>query len=426
MSTADNNNLKQIKCPVCGGILNYNINERIYNCECCGAKFQKNDFQNDDFFIKLHSIDIKRQSGDFDTALAMYSDMIKEYSSFSGIDLKPLYWGKFLCEERIVFRHVAGGIPLPNFHEIVTTSFENYNKVIELCSTDLDKQIYTNQLNRILNTKQSYNNLFKTEKPFDIFISFKSVAYDTQLGFDIYNRFAKDYNIFFSPKSINEITPDTSEYSSRILFALNTSKVIILICSDTEHLIGEGWVRDEWMSAKRQKKIVIPILVNGFEYARLPKELRADQYFTDNKDLTYNLNTTLKKIFSTKNDQEKFDELLISYTKSTEYPIRLIDNLSELKKDKKFEEIGAHNKIENTLTDLRSKIDIFTDKKKYLAKEAVFNYIGLDDITDYNIAKTKIDIILKENFDKILNSQRSNGEKLKKTVKLLLLWCRFL
>ena len=54
----DNTNieLKQIKCPVCGGTLTYNMGERMYTCDFCGAKLQKNDFQNDDYFVKLSSI----------------------------------------------------------------------------------------------------------------------------------------------------------------------------------------------------------------------------------------------------------------------------------------------------------------------------------------------------------------------------------
>ena len=291
-----------INCPVCySEHLEFDEAKKIYNCLNCKTIIEKNEYQNDKYFVNLSIAETERQSGDFDKATGIYNDMLREYSNNKNVDLKPMYWGKYLCDERIVFRKTGNtekDITLPNFYEVLPDRSTNYNKVLSLCNTNDELNVYEEQYNKIINVKNTYRNLFDTLEPFDIFISFKA-SKDIETGQMIYNLLSNKYNVFFSPVSLYNMKPN-SEYTSNILYALKTAKILLLICSDNEYLNSSGWVRDEWKNFLRQmsydnSKYIIPFIVGDFLHQDLPSDLLSMQTAYNAEDLDSLIGSILKQ-----------------------------------------------------------------------------------------------------------------------------------
>ena len=186
----------------------------------------------------------------------------------------------FIVSLLVLFLAIPFGIYLPFFAE----------KFGELAS-------------KMQQVKHLYERINESSKPYDIFICFKKTASeggdtpDTGLATDIYNNFAKDYNIFFSERSLKNIA--VREFEPNIYYALYSAKVMLLLCSRKEYVESQ-WVKNEWSryyafaNHAGSDKTIIPIFIDDFSPRDLPMELSSYQGFKDDRHLFNDLKRLLK------------------------------------------------------------------------------------------------------------------------------------
>ena len=121
--------------------------------------------------------------------------------------------------------------------------------------------------------------------PYDVFLCHKTTKPDSKAhtedynrAFDLYHELTlQGYKVFFAPKEMAGVAAG-SDYEAAIYHALDTAKVMLLICSDADYLTS-AWVRSEWtrfleMADEKQGKCLLPLMYGGFAAREYPRELR--------------------------------------------------------------------------------------------------------------------------------------------------------
>ena len=309
----------QKKCPTCGGRLE-NLNGNQYECRSCHNVYELNE-RNANLYHDLQVASTFRESLNFKQAELMYKNLLKEYKDDN---LADVYWNLLLCEQRVMFESNERGEQFPSFYDIVPTEIEeseNYNKTIEYLNKFSPQNIatYVELVDKMYTAKRKCRTIKNTSKPYDIFICFKKskldgegVTEEYKLAFDLYNILSKDYNVFFSERSLNNIV--VREYEPNIYHALYTAKIMLVLCSKREYLESQ-WVKNEWSRFKMfstttsQTKAIIPIFMDGFQESALPDEIRTCQGIRADYSLTESLKSAVKAIL---NPADKQAELAAS------------------------------------------------------------------------------------------------------------------
>ncbi|MDE5602202.1 MAG: leucine-rich repeat protein [Clostridia bacterium] len=313
--------LIQKKCPTCGGKLEL-ISSNKYECRCCHNVYEMNE-GNTSLYDSLQAASTFRESLNFKQAEMLYKNMLKKYADD---DLSDVYWNLLLCEQRVMFETDQYGEQFPSFYDIVPADIDDseyYSKAMEYAQEyDTAKLIsFMNLANKMKEAKNKYRTIKNTTKPYDIFICFKKSSLtdpakltgDYQLAMELYNNLSKDYQVFFSERSLNNIV--VREYEPNIYHALYTSKIMLVICSDIDYLNSQ-WVRNEWSRFKMmsnttaQAKSIIPIFRNNFTPEQLPYEIRSCQGIMDNMSLLYNLTQAVSDILRPVDKQAELAEKL--------------------------------------------------------------------------------------------------------------------
>lgn len=299
------NEMSRLVCSTCGAEL---VLERknLYVCPYCGNHYsvEKNDPPSE----TLRLANACRESFDFAKAESLYLSLAK--SNPDG-DLSDVYWGLFLLEQRCVFEDDERGNRFPSFYDIVPYDIEQSQylklavKNAEVHGESEKAESYRTLAKRMQQLKLKYQTIKRTVKPYDIFICFKkntaqnAVTPDYKLAYELYNRLSKNYNVFFSERSLNNIV--VREYEPNIYYALYTSKIMLLLCSRRDYIDAQ-WVRNEWSRYREisknsaESKVIIPIFVDGFMPDFLPDELRSCQGVRADVNLMANLSEMIAGI----------------------------------------------------------------------------------------------------------------------------------
>ncbi|MBQ7307429.1 MAG: toll/interleukin-1 receptor domain-containing protein [Clostridia bacterium] len=300
--------LEKFSCPNCQSN-DFKIIDNIVCCNYCLSKFTKKQI-NSQMFVDLRLANIERNQANFDKAKTIYLNIIKNNANE---DLTDVYWGLFLCEQRVLFEEDGKGEKFPSFYRLnQDNSIEDssyFGKVLSyaLKHNKEKLEVFNNLAEKIENARKIYLDIKNTTKPFDIFICFKNTdnngnyTNDRQLAMDIYNEFSDKYNIFFSEKTLKNIKSNYREYEPNIYYGLYTAKVMLLLCSKTEYLESK-WLKNEWnrfSSINKQgtdNKCIIPIFTDNFNPNDLPESLWHNQGIFDDRKLISTLQTQLENI----------------------------------------------------------------------------------------------------------------------------------
>lgn len=356
-------------CPTCGSREFEDLDDKI-KCKCCFNTYDKTEdklpFTND-----LSQADNFRQMADFTHAKMIYKRVIDENPD---ADLTSAYWGVYLCDNNVVFEKDGKGDVFPSFYKVLTEqSVENeyYQRAIE-CSTAFHPDKTANLValaGKIDNDRKMYWDINAKSEPFDVFICFKNDnGLSSMWAREIYNRFTRKYNVFFSEETLKYIKSLYREYEPNIYYALYTAKVMIVICKDRKELESQ-WVQNEWFRFSEinkragMGKAIIPIFVDDFNPNNLPESLWHTQGLKADHQLIANLEEQLKEYLlhdssSAAKGSSKVDKERIEKDRALEKELQ--HRLSELEKSLKDTALSESVvKIQNLLNIMWIKIQEF-------------------------------------------------------------------
>ncbi len=354
-----------MQCNVCGGELVFDTTTSVYRCRCCRATYEKKE-QDVTLQTDMRQALNLRQSAKFVEARDIYKRVIAEHPDE---DLSDAYWGLFLCEQNVLFEVDGKGEMFPSFYRVTgddASESPACDKAIAYARRhDRGKMdVFCDLADRIDTAKRKYRTIAETTKPYDIFICFKKtgddgkITPDTQLATDLYNDLARDYNVFFSEKSLHGTV--VREYEPNIYYALYTAKVMLLLCSKKEYIESQ-WLRNEWgrftkFSKDAEGKAIIPIFLDGFNPSNLPDELWHEQGIADGRHLLRDLGDALKKIIHPVDEVEEmkrqFEEMMrVFQTTQAKQPVSTLSvsaTQTEEEQERKAEEERKRREAEET------------------------------------------------------------------------------
>ena len=264
------------ECRCCGMLLEYPDGLQVYNCPACGTPNERpkseglvlNNFRN---AIRL------QMAREFERAAASY-DMVFNAEP----DNAEALWGRLLCYYGAVFVNDGGKrryeIHMPRPKPL--REQDDFLRACELAEPSVRAQyerdaVYIDKANaRIIE-------LAEKKPPFDIFLCHKTTlpeggyTEDYNRAYALYNLLSKKgYRVFFAPVEMEGVSAG-EDYEAAIYHALDTSRVMLVVCSDPE-CVSSTWVQSEWSRYLEkidagQNKHLIPLLYGGMKAHALPR-----------------------------------------------------------------------------------------------------------------------------------------------------------
>lgn len=292
-----------LKCKICGGSLNVLPNSRMAVCEYCETKQVLPLFSDDSEQLLYDRANNYLSLNEYDKAENLFSQLL----SLCPND-PEIYWDLVLCKYGVTFAKdpkTNKYIPTCNrTHFQSVFQDENYKKAIEY-SDEEKVAYYKENATMIDNIQRGIISVFKKEKPYDIFISYKETdangnrTKDSIKAQELYDILTKEgYKVFFSRITLEDKIG--SEYEPHIYAALRSAKVMLTVCSSSEN-IESAWVKNEWsrfltLRQEDSSKTLIPL------YYDIPRSSLPDEFAIlaaqemNNEDFEQELIRGIKKL----------------------------------------------------------------------------------------------------------------------------------
>nr|MCR5092167.1 TIR domain-containing protein [Bacilli bacterium] len=275
----------ELCCCSCGGLLDSaKADGQVIKCEYCGKEQVIPSLDNEARLKSYRRATDLRLNKKFDDARRIYESMLLQFP-----DDFEVRWGLCLCKYGVEYIDDFDGKKIPICHRNLFESIledEDYLFAISHCD-GVSKEVMESDASYIDQVQKKYAQIAKTEKPYDVFISYKETELegknrtkDSLLAEELYDALTKEhYKVFFSRITLEDKLGQ--DYEPNIEFALSTAKVMLLVGTSVEN-IESTWVKSEWsrylifMRKERGKKTLIPCY-HGFDPYELPDEISAFQ-----------------------------------------------------------------------------------------------------------------------------------------------------
>lgn len=249
----------------------------VVRCKFCGHSFTlpKSDSAAVEFI----------RMGEHDLDSAKFDEAYSAFKRAASMDKNEpeAYFGMALSECKVRFIHDEANNRLqPVCHGFGGKKFtdsRNFNKAVELAS-DEQRLIYKVRGEEIDYIKTEFESLKNRGADYDCFICVKVTdgqgerTADYKRADDIYFALrGKGYKPFFSEREITNRSG--RDYEAMILYALYTSKCMIVVCGDEEYL-ATPWVKNEYsrfielMAGEEKESDAITVAFSGLPIERLP------------------------------------------------------------------------------------------------------------------------------------------------------------
>lgn len=265
-----------LECKQCGGQLIPDENQKIVYCKFCGSA---NAISVANRFGLYNRANYLRRQNEFDRALGVYEDIIKEDPTDA-----EAYFGMALCKYGIEYvDEPETGKKIPTCHRTRFTLMsqdEDFKKAIEYADSDT-LSVYMREATKIDSILKKIQKLSSQQEKYDIFICYKEGdgaggrTQSSVLAQDIYEHLTnKGYKAFFARKTLE--SKIGSDYEPIIFSALYSAKVMLVIGSKPEEFQAV-WVRNEWVRfmeriSNGEECTLIPLYKEMSPY-ELPNEL---------------------------------------------------------------------------------------------------------------------------------------------------------
>ncbi|MDR1033846.1 MAG: toll/interleukin-1 receptor domain-containing protein [Bifidobacteriaceae bacterium] len=297
-------------CKKCGGnvVLESENVKTIGICEFCGTRTTVAKIDEDQAIALYNRANKYRETCDFENASEIYEELLLKNNSSA-----EAHFGLVLCNYGVEYvKDDSTGKYKPTLHTVNSTPIADdveYNEAIRLSDGDT-RAIYERDAREIQKILDKYLAIAASEKPYDIFISYRHnddrglPTLDSGIAQKIYKELKnKGYNAFFSKISLEDKLG--SEYEPYIFSALLAAKVMIVVGSSNANM-NSKWVKNEWhrflaQTMKDHQKRLIACFIDMDVYD-LPREFAALQSQDMRKvSALDDLVTSIDKIFG-KND----------------------------------------------------------------------------------------------------------------------------
>lgn len=265
-----------LECKQCGGQLIPDENQKIVYCKFCGSA---NAISVANRFGLYNRANYLRRQNEFDRALGVYEDIIKEDPTDA-----EAYFGMALCKYGIEYvDEPETGKKIPTCHRTRFTLMsqdEDFKKAIEYADSDT-LSVYMDEATKIDTILKKIQKLSSQQGKYDVFICYKEGdgyggrTQSSVLAQDIYEHLInKGYKTFFARKTLE--SKIGSDYEPIIFSALYSAKVMLVIGSKPEEFQAV-WVRNEWVRfmeriSNGEECTLIPLYKEMSPY-ELPNEL---------------------------------------------------------------------------------------------------------------------------------------------------------
>ena len=265
-----------LECKQCGGQLSPEENQKIVYCKFCGSA---NAISVADRFGLYNRANYLRRQNEFDRAMGIYEDIIKEDQTDA-----EAYFGMALCKYGIEYvDDPETDKKVPTCHRTRFTLMsqdEDFKKAIEYADSDT-LSVYMEEATKIDIILKKIQQLSSKQEKYDVFICYKESdangdrTQTSLLAQDIYEHLTnKGYKTFFARKTLESKLG--SDYEPVIFSALYSAKVMLVIGTKPEEFQAV-WVRNEWVRfmeriSNADECTLIPLYKDMSPY-ELPNEL---------------------------------------------------------------------------------------------------------------------------------------------------------
>lgn len=265
-----------LECKQCGGQLSPEENQKIVYCKFCGSA---NTISVADRFGLYNRANYLRRQNEFDRAMGIYEDIIKEDQTDA-----EAYFGMALCKYGIEYvDDPETDKKVPTCHRTRFTLMsqdEDFKKAIEYADSDT-LSVYMEEATKIDIILKKIQQLSSKQEKYDVFICYKESdangdrTQTSVLAQDIYEHLTnKGYKTFFARKTLESKLG--SDYEPVIFSALYSAKVMLVIGTKPEEFQAV-WVRNEWVRfmeriSNADECTLIPLYKDMSPY-ELPNEL---------------------------------------------------------------------------------------------------------------------------------------------------------
>lgn len=266
------------KCKMCGGDIEVVEGSNIGKCLYCKSTMTLPSLDNEKLLNLYNRANNLRLSNEFDKAYGVYETILE-------IDENQLeaHWGLILC--RYGVEYVDDPKTKKKMITCHRTKYESvltdpdYKIIISKAYGDALK-IYKEEAKTISDIQKKALEISNNEEDYDIFICYKEGDIngdrtpDSVIAQDIYNKLTDlNYKVFFARITLADKLGE--EYEPYIFSALNSSKVMLVVGTNTDNL-NSVWVKNEWsryldLIKNKKKKVLIPVYSKMDAY-ELPEE----------------------------------------------------------------------------------------------------------------------------------------------------------
>ena len=249
---------------MCGGQLDIADGKTTAVCDYCGTEQTVPTAAEEALQALFNRANVLRFKGEYDRAEEIYEKIIEKDASQA-----EAYYGVLLCRYGIEYVEDPKTLKrVPTCHRTMRESIldERYLRLALERADEVQKRIYQTEARAINEIQSRIRSIAASEKPYDIFISYKESdpsgkkTVDSSLADEIYYELNEEgYRVFFAPVTLKERLGD--EYEPIIYSALSTSKIMIALGTRPEYF-NAVWVKNEWsrflkmMASDRDKKLI--------------------------------------------------------------------------------------------------------------------------------------------------------------------------
>ncbi len=272
-----------LKCKMCGGDLEVNLEDNIAECQYCGTKQTIPCVDTQKKVNIFNKANAYRSKNEFDKAAVLYDSIVAEWPNEA-----EAYWGLCLCRYGIEYvTDPKTGKRIPTCHRTQYQSIldcQDYRTALEKSDREA-REIYEEEAKYIDGVQKQILEISKKEETFDIFICYKETnesgerTKDSVIAQEIYTELTnKGYKVFFARITLEDKLG--SSYEPYIFAALNSAKVMLAVGTKPEYYQAV-WVRNEWsrylaLMEGGSRKTLIPCYQDMDAY-ELPDEFAALQ-----------------------------------------------------------------------------------------------------------------------------------------------------